>query len=381
MRRLKPEVLIVGAGPAGLASAIGLARHGIDFIIVDALPEAQNTSRAAVIHAATLETLDELGVADTLVSQGIQVPHFRIRDRDDVLLHADFSQLPGPRKYALMIPQDESERILIERLRDADHEVMRPTRFLSLRREADGIRAECADAEGILEIEARLLIGADGERSAVRGQAGVAFPGATYGSFMLADVRMEWPIEREEVSLFFSDDGLLVVAPMSKSRYRVVAQLQDAPASPSVANVQQVIDSRGPRSGAIVRELLWGSRFRVHHKIADRFQDGRVFLVGDAAHVHSPAGGQGMNLGLRDAWALAEAIAGALRHGDGHALDTYAEERRRAAAKVLRMTDRLTEVATLPNPAMRSLRNRVISMAARLPAVRRRVAHTLAGFG
>lgn len=374
------DVLVVGAGPTGLATAIGLAQRGIDFRIVDALPEAQNTSRAAVIHAATLESLQELEVAGHLLAQGIKVPNFRIRDRDSVLLHVDFSGLPSPTPYALMIPQDESERILIDRLSALGHAVERPVRLTDFESAGDGVRARCATEAGDVLIEARYVVGADGANSVVRDRAGIGFPGDTYGSFLLADVRMEWPIAKDEVTLFFSKAGTLVVAPMSRDRHRVVAQLPGAPSVPAIADVQAVIDARGPRSGAQVREILWGSRFQVHHKLAGSFRAGPVLLVGDAAHVHSPAGGQGMNLGLRDAAALSRALAEAVRNGSGSALDAYAGKRRAAAAEVLEMTDRLTRVATMSNPASRWVRNRLIATAASLPPVRRYAARTLAGF-
>ncbi|BCH20695.1 FAD-dependent monooxygenase [Mesorhizobium sp. L-8-3] len=374
------DVLVVGAGPAGLATAIGLAQRGIDFRIVDALPEAQNTSRAAVIHAATLESLRGLQVEGRLIAQGIKVPNFRMRDRDSVLLHVDFTGLPSPTPYALMIPQDESERILIDRLAALGHVVERPVRLQGIEITGGRIRAGCVGPHGELVIEARYIVGADGEKSTVRTQAGIGFPGETYGSFLLADVRMDWPIAKDEVTLFFSEAGTLVVAPMSGDRHRVVAQLPDAPSVPTVSDVQKVIDTRGPRSGAGVREILWGSRFQVHHKLADRFRDGSVLLVGDAAHVHSPAGGQGMNLGLRDAAALSQALAEAIRNGSDAALDGYAAARRSAAAEVLATTDRLTRVATLSDPASRWLRNRAIGALGFLPVVRSYAARKLAGF-
>lgn len=380
MPSLSTDVLIVGAGPAGLATAIGLAQRGIDFLIVDALPQAQNTSRAAVIHAATLEATRALGVTESLVAQGIKVPHFRVRDRDSVLLATDFSRLSTPTPYALMIPQDESEQILIARLAELGHAIRRPARLTALDIAADGVRATCQTADGELEIAARYVVGADGEKSLVRSAAGIDFPGHTYGSFLLADVRMDWPIAKTEVTLFFSGAGTLVVAPMSNDRYRVVAQLPDAPPVPTLADVEAVIAARGPRSGVKLRELLWGSRFQVHHKLADTFHKGPVLLVGDAAHVHSPAGGQGMNLGLRDAVALGQALADALQSGSASPLETYSSTRRPAASRVLDLTDRLTRIATLSNPTLRWLRNRLIGAAGALPAVRSRAARTLAGF-
>lgn len=380
MADLSTDVLIVGAGPAGLATAIGLAERGVDFLVVDALDEAQNTSRAAVIHAATLDAMRALGVADRLVAQGIKVPHFRLRDRDSTLLHVDFSVLSSQTPFALMIPQDESEQILIERLRELGHTVRRPVRLHGFEETQSGVRAVCDGPDGRFTIGARHIVGADGEKSTVRAAAGIGFPGDTYGSFLLADVRMDWPISKDEVTLFFSEAGTLVVAPMSRDRYRVVAQFPGAPSQPSIADVQRLIDERGPRRGGRVREVLWGSRFQVHHKLADAFVRGRVVLAGDAAHVHSPAGGQGMNLGLRDAEALSRALADTLAGGSAAPLDTYAEARRAAAAEVLAMTDRLTRVATMTNPLKRWLRNRVIASIAALPAFRRLVANTLAGF-
>ncbi|MFN4125264.1 FAD-dependent oxidoreductase [Pannonibacter indicus] len=380
MRIVKTDVLIVGAGPAGLATAIGLAERGVDFVIVDAQAEAQNTSRAAVIHAATLETLQALGLRDRIVARGIKVPHFRIRDRDRVIFETDFTTLPGATKHLVMIPQDETEAILIDRLAELGHRVRRPVRLTGLTLSASGAVADCEDDEGALKIEARHVVGADGQNSTVRAAAGIGFPGHTYGSFLLADVRMDWPVPRSEVTLYFAEAGTLVVAPMSQDRYRVVAQLADAPSHPSVADVQRVIDARGPRSGARVREVLWGSRFQVHHKLSDRFHAGPVLLVGDAAHVHSPAGGQGMNLGLRDAVALSHALAEALRTGSEAPLAAYAAERRAAAAEVLGMTDRLTRVATMSGRARRWLRNRLIAAASLVPAIRRRAALRLAGF-
>ncbi len=373
------DVLIVGAGPAGLATAIGLAQAQVDLRIVDALPEAQNTSRAAVIHAATLETLGRLGVAEQLIAQGIKAPDFRVREKDRVLLEASFADLDSPTPFALMIPQDETEAILNARLQQLGHAVTRPAKVEHIERRESGALVSISSPAGQTQVAARFVVGADGEKSGVRKIAGIGFPGATYGSFLLADVHMDWPLAASEVGLFFAQQGTLVVAPMSRSRFRVVAQSGDAPSQPGVADVQAVIDQRGPGHGAKVRDVLWGSRFQVHHKLADRFREGPFLLVGDAAHVHSPAGGQGMNLGLRDAEALSTALAGFLRSG-GTQLDGYAQERRAAASQVLERTDRLTRLATMKSPRLRWARNLAISALGRSPSVRRRIAQMLAGF-
>lgn len=379
MTSYSTTVAIVGAGPAGLATAIGLAQQGVDFIIIDMLQQAQNTSRAAVIHAATLMALEGLGLAERLIRQGIKASHFCVRDRDTILMPVDFAVLPGSKPYALMIPQDETEAIMIDRLAELGHGIIRPLSLDRVDQGDNGAKLTCHDPQGLVEISCRYLIGADGEHSTVRQQAHVEFPGDTYGSFLLADVRMDWPLPRDEVTLFFSAEGTLVVAPMSDARFRVVAQMLDAPSQPVQADIQAVIDTRGPRQNAVVEEVLWGSRFQVHHKLADTFLSGPNALLGDAAHVHSPAGGQGMNLGLRDAVALSAALGTAIATGSQDALTRYALQRREAASQMLALTDRLTKVATLRSPTMRWIRNRAIGAAGTLPAVRKRTALLLAG--
>ena len=380
MSKFSTMVLIVGAGPTGLATAIGLAQQEIDFIIIDALKEAQNTSRAAVVHAATLDSLEALGVAQTMIAQGLKVPRFRVREKDRVLLHVDFGVLESAHPYALMIPQDETEAILVERLRTLGHAVSRPRTFTGLERRGSSFHVEVDGEAGREVIEARYVVGADGTHSAVRDSAAIGFPGKTYGSFLLADVRMDWPTGGNEVALFFSQAGMLVVAPMSEGRFRIVAQDPHAPRVPDVADVQTVIESRGPGPGSRVREVLWGSRFQVHHRLADRFYRDGVLLVGDAAHVHSPAGGQGMNLGLRDAVLLSGALADAIRSGRDARLAEYDVTRRAAAERVLERTDRLTRLATMTRAVSRWGRNQMIRLAGALPFVRRSLAEALAGY-
>ncbi len=168
---------------------------------------------------------------------------------------------------------------------------------------------------------------------------------------------------------------------MSGERHRVVAQLADAPSAPTAADVQRIIDTRGPIGGGIVREVLWGSRFKVNHRLATSFRSGPFLLAGDAAHVHSPAGGQGMNLGLRDAVALSDALEQALAGRDADAaLDHYANIQRAAAQRVLKMTDRLTRVATMRGKFARRLRNRALHTLGLVPGVRHKLARTLAGY-
>lgn len=364
------EVLIAGAGPVGLALGTALAQRGIDAVIVDKQAAGANTSRAAVVHARTLEVLDEIGVAAQMVGQGIVVPRFTVRDGDRALLTVDFSGLPTAYPYTLMLPQNDTERILADRLGQLGGSVRREAELVGAQPDEDGVTATLRDGE---TIRARYLVGADGMHSTVRELSGIGFGGQAYAeSFVLADVRMEWPIPDDEVTLWFSPSGLVVVAPLPGGRHRIVAILADAPERPTAADVQELLDARGPRKHAAkVREVVWSSRFRVHHRLAEHYRAGRIFLAGDAAHVHSPAGGQGMNTGIQDAIELAAVLA------DGTDLDRYEARRRPVAAGVVALTDRMTRIATLRGRPLIGVRNLVLPLVGRLPAVRRGLAMNL----
>ncbi|MFI2838227.1 FAD-dependent oxidoreductase [Mycolicibacterium sp. PDY-3] len=371
------DVLIAGAGPVGLTAAIVLTQRGRRVQVIDDQAAGANTSRAAVVHAHTLELLAPYAVSRDLVARGVQVPAFSIRDRDTTLLTVPFGRLPTPYPYTLMIPQADTEALLLGRLEQLGGHVLRPVALTDVSRHGDGITAICADGR---EIRARYLLGADGLHSTVRERAGVGFTGSTYAdAFVLADVRLSGGLGAEEVILYFSPAGLVVVAPLPQGRHRIVATVDEAPAEPDAAFVQRLLDERGPQAQpAVVEQIVWSSRFRVHHRIADTFRSDRMLLAGDAAHVHSPAGGQGMNLGIEDAVAAGEALDRVLDGAPESLLDAYATERKRTAEGVIALAGRLTDLATLP-PGRRRLRNTALRMAGTLPAVRRAAAYRLSG--
>ncbi|WP_406294984.1 FAD-dependent oxidoreductase [Embleya sp. NBC_00888] len=371
------DVLVVGAGPAGLTLALALAAQGRDVTVVDAHAAAEHTSRAAVVHARTLEVLAPLGVAGPLVELGIQSPTFTVRDRDRVVVRIDFDGLPTDYPYSLMVSQATTEATLSARLTELGGTVLRPYSVTTLDQDADGVTATFEHGE---RVRAAWVVGADGMHSTVREQAGIGFQGGTYGeSFVLADVRLGGAVSADEVILYFAPAGLAVVAPLPGGRHRVVAPVADAPHEPSLAFVQELIDERGPSTGrVVVEEVVWGSRFRVHHRVADTYRAGRILLAGDAAHVHSPAGGQGMNAGILDAVALADALGSVLDGGATSALDAYGATRRPIAEQIVQLADRMTRVATI-TPALRPLRNVVLRTITRIPAVRRDLALRLSG--
>src|ERR1700712_178111 len=308
------DVLVVGAGPTGLTLAASLLASDIKVAIVDRQAEGANTSRAGVINARSLEVLEGLDVTRRLVKEGIRAPLFTIRDGKRILISIDFSGLPTAYPYSLMLPQNDTERILLARVVELGGVVLRPKVLTSVTQGAGGAIATFADGD---TIHASYVVGADGMHSTVREQTGIAFEGDSYEeSFVLADVHMTGVTPTAEVILVWAKAGLTVIAPLPDGSFRVVAPLDDAPEQPSVGLIQQLIDDRTDRLGDMtVTDVVWGSRFRVHHRVADAYRSGRILLAGDAAHVHSPAGGQGMNLGIQDAVALADSLATVLRGG------------------------------------------------------------------
>jgi 2-polyprenyl-6-methoxyphenol hydroxylase-like FAD-dependent oxidoreductase len=370
------DVLVVGAGPTGLTLTASLLIRGIKATLVDKSPAGANTSRAAAVNARTLEVLEDLDVARRMVKAGLITPLFTMRDGRRTLIPVDFSDLPTEHPYTLMLSQADTERLLLERLNELGRDVIRPKTLATITQDAAGVSATFDDGE---TIRARYAVGADGMHSTVREKAGIGFTGSEFAeSFVLADVRLTGEAPRDQVILFYAKEGLNVLAPLPDDIFRIVAPVPDAPQVPSADFVQQLLDTRGFGPGrTVVTELLWGSRFRIQHRVADSYRAGRLLLAGDAAHVHSPAGGQGMNLGILDAVSLAGALAEAL-DGAETALDAYSTAQRQRAQQVLRVTGRLTRLATLPRP-LRPVRNSAMRLAAEVPAVRHQLAMRLSG--
>ena len=326
------DVLIVGAGPSGLTLAAALAARGMRTAVIDRLAEGANTSRAAVVHARTLEVLEPLGVSraprgarpagaalhDPRSRPGADADRLR-RAADALSLHAD-GVAGGHRERAAAALRRTG------RAGAAPARAGRPERRTTPappRRSTTAAGCARATSSAPTACTARCA-SAPASR----------FAGGSYGeSFVLADVRLSGGVPRDEVILYFSPAGMVVVAPLPDGVHRIVATVDDAPEQPGAAYVQALLDARGPRARACAScsEVLWGSRFRVHHRVADVYRAGRVLLAGDAAHVHSPAGGQGMNVGILDAVSLAGALEQGARRRHA-ALDAYGAERRPVAA-------------------------------------------------
>jgi len=376
------DILVVGAGPTGLALATALQRAGIDHLLIDRLEAGQNLSRAGVIHAHTLEMLEPLGVVPRMLGEGMTLAKFGVRDRKHRLLSIDFGGIPSRYPFVLMLPQDVTERILTERLESLGGSVHRGVEALDIVQDAGGVTVRVASAAGEQDIRARYVVGGDGLHSKVRAASRIAFEGGRYEeSFVLADVSLAAPPRNAEVSLYFSPEGMVVFAPLPGGRYRIVATQEHVGDAPDPAAIQQLLDTRGPENGGpVVADVHWSSAFRVHHRVADRYRDGRLLVMGDAAHVHSPAGGQGMNTGIVDAMVLADRLVRVVGRGESEALlDDYGAMRRPAAVAVLGLAGRLTKLALVRGKAPRFLRNLLLRLLDRMPRFKAKLALQLSG--
>jgi 2-polyprenyl-6-methoxyphenol hydroxylase-like FAD-dependent oxidoreductase len=369
------DVLIVGAGPAGLALAASLRQLGVDHVLIDRYDEVQPGSKAAAIQPRALEYLDRIGVADRLIQAGDRGRGFRLHDRTQTLLSASYDNLDTPYPFVLLISQQTTETHLLAHLEELGGMAHRGHKFLGYTPDFPGVAATIAGPDGVLRsISARYLVGCDGVHSAVRTATGIGFPGnAPEQLFAIADIRVNsasGAVPKEDTTFFLSAAGMLLVSPLAGGLHRIVGPAQ-SPAAPTAAEVGRLLTERGPRSDDIeVTEVVSASNYRIQERVAERFSEGPVFLVGDAAHTHSPAGGQGMNTGIQDAGNLAWKLHAVLTGLAPVALlDTYHDERHPIAAGLVAFTSQFAKLANLRDPAEGELRNRVFAAAATAPGV------------
>jgi 2-polyprenyl-6-methoxyphenol hydroxylase-like FAD-dependent oxidoreductase len=374
-------VLVVGAGPTGLVLAAQLLARGVPVRIIDKGDGPAGQSRAISIFARTLELLDTMGLADTFIAHGHQVRRLHWYAGQRTLLNLDLARNGSRYGFALHLPQNETERLLRERVRELGGAVEQTTELVSLTQHGNAVDATLRDAAGrVTEVSSGYVAGCDGAHSRVRQEAGLAFNGQPYPQdWLLADVALDGAVRDDEAHMFFRPNGLpLVCSPMGGHRWRVV--LPNAGdrggRSPSFSEIQELIGQRAPRR-IVASEPGWLSCFRCQLRSAASYRRGRVLLAGDAAHVHSPAGGQGMNTGILDAASLAGKLAMVTGGAPESLLCTYEQERRPAASSVLRLTDRLIGCATMRHPVKRALRDAIVPAVAALPMVQTRAARRL----
>jgi 2-polyprenyl-6-methoxyphenol hydroxylase-like FAD-dependent oxidoreductase len=385
------QVLVVGAGPVGLTMAAELARYGVKLRIVDKAAQRTDKSKALVLWSRTLELLDRAGCSGALVAAGHKVDAANIIAGSKTIGHIDFALVASPYPYALMLPQSETERLLEAHLASLGILVERQVELTGFSDTSTGttVTATLRHPDGRDEtLEADWLIGCDGAHSTVRHTLGLSFLGDTLQSdWVLADVHLSgMQMPQSEMAAYWHEDGVLAVFPIAPGRYRVIADRGRSagphPPEPTLDEVQAMVDRRGP-GGVTAVDPVWLAGFRINERKVGDYRSGRVFVAGDAAHVHSPAGGQGMNTGMQDAinlaWKLALVCRGTCQGTSkpGKLLDSYSAERSAVGAEVLANAGRLTAVGLLKNHTAQLARNLVAGFLFGLGPVRRTMAETL----
>ncbi len=374
-------VVICGAGPTGLALGLELARFGVPFRIVDRSSEATQHSGAIGVQARTLELLEPACVTDTLLAAGQRVTHAEISSNEHVLFNVSFDGMPTAYSWLTLIPQNETERIFGARLSELGVEIERNVTLGGTRATPDGVEVTLTHASGMSErVRARYLAACDGAHSTIRHDLAIGFAGhALTEHFSLADVRLETALSTDTVRVALGRDGGLIVLFPLPGRWRVILESRrdDLPGAVSLADVQAALDHE--HVPARVTEMLWVSIFHINQRRLEAMQAGPIFFLGDAAHIHSPIGGQGMNTGIGDAVNLAWKLALVIRDGVPEPLlDTFGIEREAVARALLAATDYGNRIVLSANTMVRALRNAVVPVASHIELVRSRLRENVA---
>jgi len=375
------DVLVVGAGPVGLVAGSELARRGVRVRVIDKLAQPTDQSRAIAVHARSLDMFDRMGIVDAMVSTGIKATAMQLYAGHNKLFRVPLGGVDSAFPFTLTTAQTETERVLGKHLQSLGVTVERGVELIALTQDADAAHPTLRHADGSTEqVTAAWVIGADGAHSPVRKMVGTKLAGSFVGErFLLGDVDAEHGLDLDSMHTFFAPDGPVVVLPMLDGRMRFLAEVHDAPGTPmnmhpTQDELQTILDRR--IGGIRVTFSHWLTSFEIHHARVPAYRWGRVFLAGDAAHIHSPAGGQGMNTGMQDAFNLAWKLAAVVRGQAGDTLlDSYEAERIPVADSVITFTDRLTRVGTLSG-VPRRIRDLVIRTLSHVPAARRFMAET-----
>jgi 2-polyprenyl-6-methoxyphenol hydroxylase-like FAD-dependent oxidoreductase len=384
------DVLIAGAGPVGLTLASELARYGLSVRVVDKNTARTDKSKALVLWARTLELIDRMGAGATrgFIDAGQTVHAARILSGRAEIAHVDLGQVESPHPYVLMLPQSDTERLLEAHLATFGVVAERQLELKQFRSSAEGVSCVLAHPDGREETAtASWLIGCDGAHSTVRHQLGMAFAGSTMLSdWILADIHLSGVSGPPAIDIYWHADGVLALFPLEGTRYRAIADVGESSGAigeghrppPTVEEVQRIVDVRGP-GGIRVSDPVWLSSFSINERKVADYRSGRVFLAGDAAHVHSPAGGQGMNTGMQDACNLAWKLALVER---GHCapeplLGSYSAERSAIAHLVLEATGKATAMAVMRGGVRQSIRNHIASLVFGFAPVQRTMANVL----
>jgi 2-polyprenyl-6-methoxyphenol hydroxylase-like FAD-dependent oxidoreductase len=385
----KTEVLVVGAGPVGLTMACELLRHGVSCRIIDKNQSATHESRALAIQARTLEVFKDIEIIDEVLLRGKITHGINAYTNKRHIAHIEFKldNTDTPYPFLVILPQSDTEEILNNLLIKRGLKVERQVELKTFSQDERGVTAILVDGQGQEQtVDSHWLIGCDGAHSTVRHALNLPFPGSEYPEeFLLADVQLDWKFPDDEAHIFLTPEHTLAAFPCPTSGFWRVINTKNTEESDNkkyiIEQIQDKIQAQGVED-VVVSNPIWTSVFRVHRRIASQFRVGRCFLCGDAAHIHSPAGGQGMNIGIQDAhnlaWKLSLAIA---QPAQDLLLDSYQAERYPVAAAVLSGSDLFTKAMTLGNPLSQHLRNQLLSFLTRFDWVQKHISKTLSELG
>ena len=350
---MKTQVLIVGAGPTGLALAVQLVRHNIDFVIVDKKESTTPFSRAIGVHARTLEIYDQIGLADDLISLGWIANKVRLVESGEIRGEVSLENIGkgmSPFPFLLIVEQAKHEELLYDFLKRHGREVTWRTELENFSQNETGVTANVKTVAGVDTIEAQFLVGCDGARSDVRHALGLQFEGGTFERlFYVADVEIDWAFDHDALHVCLATNTITAFFPMKGDRrWRIVGTFPEGHEADESSILYEEIERQIIADTELkldITNVNWFSVYKVHSRHVDKFSAGRCFLAGDSAHIHTPAGAQGMNTGIQDgynlAWKLSEVLNG---NADADLLDTYNEERLPNARRLLQTTDRIFQM-------------------------------------
>ncbi len=377
------DVLVVGAGPVGLFCAHELTRHGLSCRIIDKKSTISDKSKALGIHVRTLTMLEDCGLLPEFLNQGHLVDELIFKTKKETVIHAFLPELSHEeRLYLLDLPQSQTEAILYQRIQKMGVEVEWNTELTQLTQSSHEVTSTIHKPNNKIELlNSTWLIACDGAHSTVRQQVGARFSGAAYErSWWLADVFVDWPLSGNAMRVYIDKKGILACFAMDNKRYRLVNTApQKLAGDPSLEQIQQVFNERCCDS-APLRDPVWINQFSIHHRQIDHYRDNRVFFAGDAAHIHSPIGGQGLNTGMQDIYNLVWKLALVeKRLAKPMLIDSYHNERYPVGQEVLRKTNLFTRLLLLQNPLLIALRNRMMKLMGSFKAIQYKIISNLAG--
>jgi len=374
------DVLVVGAGPVGLFCANELIRQGLTCRIIDKKSSLSEHSKALGIHIRTLDVLQDCGLIDAFLAEGLKVYGAILKSNDSQLAKLEFKHIDSNRDFLLDLPQDKSEKILCQSLIDKGVQVEWQSELLNMEQNADHVLSLIKRENGSEDvIQSSWIIACDGAHSRLRHLIKAEFIGSAYTqAWWLADLHIDWPLPEDYMIINASSHGPLACFPMGNKRYRLVLTAPNDNPAPSLQDIQQAFNNRSS-DAAILSDPVWITPFSIHHRQIQQYRHNKLFFCGDAAHIHSPMGGQGLNTGIQDVYNLAWKLALVQRNmARDNLLDSYHDERFPVGKDVLKKTDIMTRMILIKNPLLVAMRNGMIRLLTSFAAVRKHITRDLA---